>query len=166
VKLSDLNALGEQEATELFFQCCASDAWVSRMLATLPYASREILLDTACSSWLGLSEQDYLQAFDGHPRIGDVQSLKEKYKNTQHLASHEQAGVKGAGEEIIIELADLNTRYENKFGFIFIVCASGKSAAQMLALLKSRLYNNRNDELVNAIEEQKKIFCLRLEKML
>ena len=82
------------------------------------------------------------------------------------MASHEQAGVKGAGEEIIIELADLNTRYENKFGFIFIVCASGKSAAQMLALLKSRLYNNRNDELVNAIEEQKKIFCLRLEKML
>ena len=80
-----------------------------------------MLLDTACSSWLGLSEQDYLQAFDGHPRIGDVQSLKEKYKNTQHLASHEQAGVKGAGEEIILELADLNTRYENKFGFIFIV---------------------------------------------
>ena len=166
MKLSDLNALGEQEATELFFQCCASDAWVSRMLETLPYASREILLDTARSSWLGLSEQDYLQAFDGHPRIGDVQSLKEKYKNTQHVASHEQAGVKGAGEEIILELADLNTRYENKFGFIFIVCASGKSAAQMLALLKSRLYNNRNDELVNAIEEQKKIFCLRLEKML
>ena len=81
MKLAELNALGEQEATELFFQCCASDAWVSRMLETLPYASREMLLDTACSSWLGLSEQDYLQAFDGHPRIGDVQSLKEKYKN-------------------------------------------------------------------------------------
>ena len=120
MKLSDLNALGEQEATELFFQCCASDAWVSRMLETLPYASREMLLDTACSSWLGLSEQDYLQAFDGHPRIGDVQSLKEKYKHTLDMASKEQAGVKGADEHIIIELAKLNKSYENKFGFIFI----------------------------------------------
>ena len=166
MKLGELNALSGQEARELFFQCCTSDAWVSRMLESLPYASREILLGTACSSWLGLSEQDYLQAFDGHPRIGDVQSLKEKYKHTQDVARHEQAGVRGAGEETIIELADLNTRYEDKFGFIFIVCASGKSAAQMLALLKSRLNNNRNDELVNAIEEQKKIFCLRLEKIL
>ena len=166
MKLSELNALSEQEAKELFFQNCASDAWVSRMLESRPYASKKLLLDTACLSWLGLSEQDYLQAFDGHPRIGDVQSLKKKYKHTQQMAINEQAGIKEAGEEILIGLADLNTRYEDKFGFIFIVCASGKSAAQMLALLKSRLNNNRNDELVNAIEEQKKIFCLRLEKML
>ena len=82
------------------------------------------------------------------------------------MASKEQAGVKGADEHIIIELAKLNKSYENKFGFIFIVCASGKSAAQMLTLLKSRLNNDRNDELINAIEEQEKIFCLRLERML
>ena len=166
MKLSELNASSEPAARELLYQCCASDAWVSRMLETRPFASKEILLDMACLSWLGLSEQDYLQAFDGHPRIGDMQSLKEKYKHTQDMASEEQAGVKGADEHIIIELAKLNKSYENKFGFIFIVCASGKSAAQMLTLLKSRLNNDRNDELINAIEEQKKIFCLRLERML
>ena len=166
MKLSKLNASSEPAARELLYQCCASDAWVSRMLETRPFASKEILLDMACLSWLGLSEQDYLQAFDGHPRIGDIQSLKEKYKHTQDMASKEQAGVEGADEHIIIELAKLNKSYENKFGFIFIVCASGKSAAQMLTLLKSRLNNDRNDELINAIEEQKKIFCLRLERML
>ena len=166
MKLSELNASSEPAARELLYQCCASDAWVSRMLETRPFASKEILLDMACLSWLGLSEQDYLQAFDGHPRIGDIQSLKEKYKHTQDMASKEQAGVKGADEHIIIELAKLNKSYENKFGFIFIVCASGKSAGQMLTLLKGRLNNDRNDELINAIEEQKKIFCLRLERML
>ena len=166
MKLSELNGSSEPAARELLYQCCASDAWVSRMLETRPFASKEILLDMACLSWLGLSEQDYLQAFDGHPRIGDIQSLKEKYKHTQDMASKEQAGVKGADEHIIIELAKLNKSYENKFGFIFIVCASGKSAGQMLTLLKGRLNNDRNDELINAIEEQKKIFCLRLERML
>ena len=90
MKLSELNALSEPAARELLYQCCASDAWVSRMLEIRPFASKEIALDMACLSWLDLSEQDYLQAFDGHPRIGDIQSLKEKYKHTQTVGQGSQ----------------------------------------------------------------------------
>jgi 2-oxo-4-hydroxy-4-carboxy-5-ureidoimidazoline decarboxylase len=95
-----------------------------------------------------------------------VSSLKARYANTKKLAAGEQASVATAGDGVIAALADANTQYEEKFGFIFIVCAAGKSALQMLNLLQARLPNSRDEELANAAEEQRKIFQLRLEKLL
>ena len=136
------------------------------MVGNRPYDSADALRLAADDNWRGLAEADYLQAFDGHPKIGDVGSLKAKYANTKELAAGEQSSVNEASDEVIRALADGNTRYQEKFGFIFIVCASGKSAGEMLALLQARLPNNRDRELANAAEEQRKIFHLRLEKLL
>ena len=136
------------------------------MVSGRPYSSAEALRSAADQNWQGLDESDYLQAFDGHPKIGDVGSLKTKYANTKELAAGEQSSVNVASDDTIRALADGNSAYEDKFGFIFIVCATGKSAAQMTALLQARLPNERNQELINAAEEQRKIFQIRLEKLL
>lgn len=136
------------------------------MVSSRPYISAQAMIEAANKNWLELQEQDYLEAFDGHPKIGDVGSLKAKYSNTKELAAGEQSLVEVATDETIQALSDGNTAYQEKFGFIFIVCATGKSAAQMLSLLNDRLPNSREQELVNAAEEQRKIFQIRLEKLL
>jgi 2-oxo-4-hydroxy-4-carboxy-5-ureidoimidazoline decarboxylase len=135
------------------------------MLDSRPFASSQALFDRADDEWQNLAEEDYLQAFDGHPKIGDVNSLRAKYANTKELAAGEQAQVNAASDDVMQNLAQGNSNYQNKFGFIFIVCATGKSARQMLALLLDRLENDRETELLNAAEEQRKIFQLRLRKL-
>jgi OHCU decarboxylase len=95
-----------------------------------------------------------------------VNSLKAKYAATGHLAAAEQAGVSDASDAVITRLAAGNAAYEQRFGFIFIVCATGKTAAEMLALLEERLDNDRDTELAIAAEEQLKILMIRLEKLL
>jgi OHCU decarboxylase len=112
-----------------------------------------------------LVEADWLEAFAAHPLIGDVDSLRKKYGATRDLAAGEQAGAAGAGAATLQELADLNRSYREMFGFIFIVFATGKSADEMLANLRSRLGNSRDEELRNAAAEQIKITRLRLEKL-
>ncbi len=164
--LQQLNQLSEAEAKHQFLQCCTSERWVERMVASRPYDSVMELHDAADRYWRDLSEHDYLQAFDGHPKIGDVNSLKAKYRNTKALAANEQSSVDSASDDVIHALAQGNQDYEDKFGFIFIVCATGKSAAEMAELLQRRLPNDRQTELHNAAEEQRKIFHLRLEKLL
>ncbi|MEH6611136.1 MAG: 2-oxo-4-hydroxy-4-carboxy-5-ureidoimidazoline decarboxylase [Halioglobus sp.] len=166
MSLASLNDADTTEASQLLRQCCTSETWIKRLAQGRPFASSEVLHIAADIAWQGLVEKDYLQSFDGHPKIGDVGSLKAKYANTKALAAGEQASVDSASDQIINALAEGNTAYEEKFGFIFIVCASGKSAAEMLALLQARLPNSREQELLNAAEEQRKIFHLRLEKLL
>ena len=156
----------EAEATHAFMQCCTSETWVAKMVAKRPFASAESCKNAANELWKNLAEEDYLQAFDGHPKIGDVNSLRAKYANTKELASGEQSAVNHADEQVLADLAKGNDDYDSKFGFIFIVCATGKSAEEMLALLQARLPNDRATELVNAAEEQRKIFHIRLEKLL
>lgn len=165
MRLSTLNSVSNHLAREYFFQCCSSDVWVSKMLDSRPFASSQALFDRADDEWQNLAEEDYLQAFDGHPKIGDVNSLRAKYANTKELAAGEQAQVNAASDDVMQNLAQANSNYQNKFGFIFIVCATGKSARQMLALLLDRLENDRETELLNAAEEQRKIFQLRLRKL-
>ena len=147
-------------------QCCTSERWVEKMVAGRPYVDAKSLRETADQYWDQMREKDYLQAFDGHPKIGDVNSLKAKYANTKELASGEQAGANKANDQLIISLAEENRAYEEKYGFIFIVCATGKSAEDMLNLMRARLNNDRHRELEIASEEQRKIFHLRLEKIL
>ena len=166
MSLLALNTADTAAGTKMLLQCCTSEAWIAGLLKLRPFASPEALHHAADKAWQGLQEKDYLQSFDGHPKIGDVDSLKAKYANTKALAAGEQASVDSASDQLITALAKGNAAYEKEFGFIFIVCASGKSASGMLALLEARLPNSRKQELQNAAEQQRQIFHLRLEKLL
>jgi len=165
MNLDQFNQLSVNEAEKILTQCCTSDAWVGKMNNIRPFENRQQLSHAANEAWLGLKESDYLQAFDGHPKIGDVNSLRKKYANTKEIASGEQQSVNEASEKTLLDLAKYNDEYLNKFGFIFIVCATGKSASEMLSILSTRLSNDRETELSNAAEEQRKIFQIRLTKL-
>ncbi len=136
------------------------------MAGRRPFAGIDALLKAASEFWAGLSPSDWLEAFRHHPRIGDKESLRRKFASTGAWASQEQAGTAGADEEVLDELARSNALYEEKFGFIFIVCATGRSAGEMLADLKKRLGNDPEAELRVAAAEQDKIIRLRLLKLL
>lgn len=166
MNIEQINSLDTDKASQLFMQCCTSQRWVEKMVTGRPYHDFTDLCNSADQFWNQMTEQDYLQAFEGHPKIGNVNSLKVKYANTKELASGEQSGANQATDELILALAESNQTYEDKYGFIFIVCATGKSAEQMLDLLHNRLKNDRHRELEIASEEQRKIFQLRLEKLL
>ncbi len=162
--IHSLNHLSETDAFNFFMQTCTAENWVNKMVSSRPYSNFDSLVSTADTYWQECAESDYLAAFDGHPKIGDVNSLRAKYANTKALASGEQSAVSQASEDVLTRLSEGNEAYLTKFGFIFIVCATGKSAAQMLSLLEARLPNTREVELENAASEQQKIFHLRLEK--
>ena len=134
------------------------------MLQQRPFHDSDALHAAADGAWIGLGEQDYLEAFSGHPKIGDIQSLQKKYSDSANLARSEQSGVVSASHDLLEKLSAANLAYEEKFGFIFIVCATGKSASEMLAILQDRLTRDRAAELKTACEQQRKIFHLRLDK--
>lgn len=164
--LDELNKLSESAANEVFTQSCAAQNWVQQMVAARPFADIEALLNVSDRFWLGLSETDFLEAFEAHPQIGNVDSLRAKYAGSKTLAVGEQSSVAMASEKTLQDLAQGNRDYLEKFGFIFIVFATGKSAEQMLSLLQTRLPNDRPTEIKNAAEEQRKITALRLRKLL
>jgi 2-oxo-4-hydroxy-4-carboxy-5-ureidoimidazoline decarboxylase len=161
-----LNDLSEAEAATALGRCCGASAWVSAMVRGRPYASREALLAAAERVWAGMGPADLLEAFAHHPRIGaSVEELRARFAGTSAWASQEQGGVKEAPAEVLEALRAANVAYEQRFGFIFIVCASGKSAEEMLALLQARLLHEPARELPIAAAEQAKITRLRLEKL-
>jgi len=132
------------------------------MLARRPFGSRDALLTAAREEWWALSPDDWLEAFSHHPRIGDRAELAARFPATHHLSAREQSAVAHATEDVLTALADANQAYVDRFGFIFIVCATGKTANEMLELLRERLPNDRETELRIAAEEQAKITALRL----
>ncbi|MBX9572344.1 MAG: 2-oxo-4-hydroxy-4-carboxy-5-ureidoimidazoline decarboxylase [Candidatus Obscuribacterales bacterium] len=160
-----INKLTAHEAAEAFNRCCGSKEWVTRMLAKRPFPSIDSIFESAKEIWWQLDRKDWLEAFSHHPKIGDLDSLKKKFAGTADLAASEQASVNAAREETLQALAKGNKEYEDKFGYIFIVCATGKSPEEMLSLLQSRLPNNDADEIKIAAEEQSKITRLRLERI-
>ena len=131
-----------------------------------PFQNENEVYKKAESIWFSLSSDDWLEAFTHHPKIGNIESLRKKFHNTKSISENEQSGVNDAAESTLKDLAESNQLYEDKFGFIFIVCATGKSADEMLAMIKIRLNNNVNAEMLNASKEQNKITKLRLEKLL
>ena len=163
--INELNILSKKEAIEAFSKCCVASNWVNKMQESRPFESMEVLLKTADKIWSECDTKDHLEAFSGHPKIGDVSSLAKKYANTKKWAGNEQKGVESATSEVIKRLTKGNEAYEQKFGFIFIVCATGKSAAEMLVLLEERLPNERETELKIAAAEQHKITKIRLKKI-
>ena len=160
-----LDLAAPDEARDLLRSCCGASAWVERMMARRPFASHDALMATARDEWFGLQRPDWLEAFGHHPKIGDRDSLRQRFARTAHLSEREQAGVDGASEDVLEALAAGNREYERRFGYIFIVCASGKSADGMLRLLRQRLPNPPDVEIRIAAEEQAKITALRLEKI-
>ena len=134
------------------------------MLQRRPFGNIEQLLATAREVWFSLDPADWKEAFAAHPRIGDRDSLRSRFPETAHLAAREQAGVDGAPSDVLSALAEGNVAYERRFGYTFIVCASGLTAAQMLEMLQARLTNDPATELLIATEEQAKITALRLAK--
>ena len=168
LSLQQFNELSTAEAISHLLTCCTSTHWAQALEKKRPFADISALLAHSDDAWAQAqtAEAQLLEAFDGHPQIGNVDSLKEKYRNTQDSAAHEQSGANDANDEVIEALAQGNQDYLDKFGFIFIVFATGKSAQQMLDLLLARLPNDRATELVNAAAEQNKITRLRLQKLL
>jgi len=162
--LEALNGLDERRLREVLSGCCGSEAWVRGMMDVFPVRDVPALLEAAGRIWHACSPKDWLDAFDHHPRIGDMKALREKYAGTG--ASAEQAGALDASVKVLEALADGNRVYEGKFGYIFIVCATGKTAGEMLGLLRARLGNDPERELVIAMGEQEKITELRLKKLL
>jgi 2-oxo-4-hydroxy-4-carboxy-5-ureidoimidazoline decarboxylase len=165
VNLERFNALTSPELQEALTRCCGSHRWVEAMMAQHPYADVETLFRAAEDNWFSLSKEDWLEAFTHHPKIGDLDSLRAKFANTRDWAEGEQSGVESAAEEMIQALAAGNQEYEARFGYIFIVCATGKSAEEMLSLLQGRLNNDPDTELRIAAGEQLKITRIRLEKL-
>ncbi|HYQ85949.1 MAG TPA: 2-oxo-4-hydroxy-4-carboxy-5-ureidoimidazoline decarboxylase [Bacteroidota bacterium] len=163
--LDRLNSLPAAEAHSEFLRCCGSDRWAGAMTARRPFSSRENLLQIADELWKSMASEDWIQAFSSHPKIGDLKNLQEKFAATAGMATDEQSGVRGAPDAVLVELADSNRLYEEKFGYIFIVCATGKSAPEMLGLLKRRINNDPATELRVAAAEQSGIMILRLEKL-
>lgn len=164
--LQKLNTLPQPQLKEELLKCCGSSSWVKMMMAYFPADNMESMLEEAEEIWYECSEDDWKEAFAHHPKIGNVESLTKKFASTAEWASGEQSGVDGASNETIEALAEGNRLYEEKFGYIFIVCATGKSAAEMLELLQGRLQNKPGVEIKIAAAEQNKITKLRLEKLL
>lgn len=163
--LNDLKKLGRSEAGQALFHCCGSAVWSKMVYGALPVSDEINLRLVVDLAFAMMTDFDWLEAFSHHPKIGDVASIREKFAATAHLASTEQSGVEGASAQIFADLADYNDKYYKKFGFIFIICATGKSAASMLEALKKRIENDRAEEIKNAAYEQKKITWLRLAKI-
>ena len=160
-----LNAADQAAKRKLLESCCASIRWIDGMLAGGKFSSDDDVLNRAQTCWQVLGESDWLEAFSAHPVIGNVDSLREKYANTKAIASGEQAGIDSANEQTLVRLAQANAEYLSKFGFIFIVYATGKSASEMLEILEQRLVNGRDAELKNAAAEQLKITKTRIKKL-
>ena len=155
------NKLSKAEKAKQLMSCCGSSTWCDLMLKQFPFANEKELIDAATDVWYNqCTSLDWLESFTHHPKIGDVKSLTKKF------AGKEQASVAAATKKTIVALANANKEYEAKFGFIFIVCATGKSAIEMLSLLEDRLGNTIGEELHIAMGEQMKITILRFQKLI
>jgi OHCU decarboxylase len=161
MRLADLNALDDRPAVGAFLRCCGSSRWARVMTDARPFADVAAMTAAAESTWWSLDRADWLEAFAAHPKIGASGGSGESGWSDQ-----EQAGVAGAAEQTRRRLAAANRDYEVRFGYIFIVCATGKSADEMLVLLERRLRHDADEELRIAAGEQQKITQLRLRKLL
>jgi OHCU decarboxylase len=160
------NELTNSEATLELMKCCGSQRWAAAISIRRPFASLAQVKEAAADIWWSLDRDDWLEAFRSHPKIGERKAQTEGTAQAQQWSEHEQAGVAASKEGVREDLARLNREYEEKFGYIFIVCATGKSSDEMLAILGDRLRNQPGDELPIAAGEQAKITELRLAKLL
>ena len=166
MSLKRLNEIPADEAVAELAKCCGSKRWAEAMTQRRPYLSEEDLTRAAGEVWWSLEEHDWLEAFRSHPKIGEKKAAEAVSTQSRQWSSQEQSGVSNADHDTVDSLAQLNREYEEKFGYIFIVCATGKSAGEMLAILRERLRNDAATELPIAAAEQAKITELRLKKLI
>jgi 2-oxo-4-hydroxy-4-carboxy-5-ureidoimidazoline decarboxylase len=164
--LAAWNTAGETEAREEMLACCGSRRWAEAMVALRPIANVFALSEEADRVWNTMQEADWLEAFACHPRIGDRKVSAHAGAQSTAWSRAEQAQTNSASDRVLTEIADGNERYEEQFGFTYIVCATGKSAEEMLAILKRRLASTREAELREAAEQQRQIMQIRLGKWL
>ncbi len=160
-----LNELAADAAEEEFRKCCGAMWWCDRMTQARPFGDAAALIADADRVFDAMPRAAWLEAFGSHPKIGDMESLRMRLAGNKQWSEGEQAGVTESDEATLVGLAEGNVAYEKRFGYVFIICATGLSAAEMLAQLKNRLQNDDVTELQNASEEQRKITFLRLEKL-
>jgi len=164
--LTEFNALPRYRAEGELMKCCGSAAWARTMGSRRPFVSFDRLLKAASEVWWRLDQADWMEAFRAHPQIGERKGAVQTPKQFHVWSAHEQSGMDRAGVAVASALEERNREYLAKFGYIFIVCATGRSADEMLAILQSRLLNPPDEEIRVAAAEQNKITCLRLEKLL
>ena len=161
-----LNDLAREAAEAELSKCCGSSRWAREVASRRPFRGADELLNAADDVWRTLGERDWLEAFSHHPKIGERQAAAGQTRDERAWSVSEQSGMSAADGAARDELARLNREYEERFGHIFIVCATGKTPAEMLALLRERLRNNGETEINIAAEEQRRITRLRLLKLL
>lgn len=161
-----LNELSADNAQAEFVKCCGSTRWAQAMTAARPFNAIDDLLAKADSVWWSLDKEDWLEAFRAHPKIGEQKAAAAQSEQARSWSTQEQSAASRATAEVMSALVDGNREYEQRFGFIYIVCATGKSSEELLEILQARLKNDSETELHNAADEQRKITRLRLEKLL
>ena len=175
MRLADLNALDDGAAVGAFLRCCGSTRWARAMAAARPFTAVEAMTAAADSRWWSLDREDWLEAFAAHPKIGESSGSggsrrsggagRSAGSGGSGWSEQEQAGVAGAANRTRRRLAAANRDYEMRFGYIFVVCATGKTADEMLVLLERRLRHDADEELRIAAGEQQTITQLRLRKL-
>jgi OHCU decarboxylase len=155
-----------EEAGELLKECCGSTRWVSMMLARRPFRFRDSVFFAADLFYKSLTLRDRMEAFAHHPKIGEKTAAKPQGERAAEWSAKEQSGMDVVEAELRKEIAEVNREYEDRFGYIYIVSAAGKTAAELLTIAKDRLRNSPEVEIRVASEEQQKIMHLRLEKLL
>ena len=160
-----LNGLPESDSRAELLRCCASTRWSAAMVAARPFASDAAVLAAADRAWWALGPEDWLEAFAAHPRIGDRASPDARHATTREWSRREQAGAATPDEEVRAALAAGNAEYERRFGHVFLIRATGRSAEEILAALRRRLGNDPDKELREAAGEQAEITRLRLERL-
>ncbi len=164
--IEELNTIDRKGAFDELFKCCGCTIWAQNLIDFRPYKNIEELFRLSDMIWTSCEGEEVLEAFSHHPKIGDLKSLEQKFASTKDWASGEQAGVNLATPKVIEELAAANAEYEQKFGYIFIICATDKTADEMLVMLKRRLLNDPDTEYRTAKAEQNKITLIRLDKLI
>ncbi len=156
--LEQWNHVPETQAASALLTCCGSTQWAQQLAAARPFTDEAQLFEEAGRIWWALSPADWLEAFGSHLEIGAAP--------TRHQEAEEQSGMREAGDQLRRSMAEANRAYRERFGFLFLICATGKSAAEMLAELERRLNNDRETELREAAAQQRQITHLRLRKWL
>ena len=164
--LARWNFLPNAAAVDEILPCCGSRAWADGIVGRRPLSNEAALLAASDETWRSLAESDWLEAFRSHPRIGESQAPKAALQRSVAWPEEEQQNVAGAEESVKIAIAEGNREYERRFGRLFIVCATGKSPAEILKTLQRRMKNDEHTELQEAAEQQREITQIRLKKWL
>jgi 2-oxo-4-hydroxy-4-carboxy-5-ureidoimidazoline decarboxylase len=164
--LARWNGLRMPNAVQEILPCCGSKAWAYGLAARRPFHDVTTLLAASDETWGNLSAADWMEAFRSHPRIGESRTNESASVQSAAWSAQEQQKVAAAGDAAKIALAEANEKYERRFGHIFIVCATGKSAAEILEILRRRLQNDERTELLEAAEQQRQIIRIRVTKWL